>query len=143
MFAVNYKTGGEDDPILTFCDQNINGLLAKGLFKRFFAQRFAILRHGKKYIASFNLNNSDVMNWLHREFKIIGKSKYQLNKINNYMPLLEQTTECELWRWYPVSEADNDSTYPSFDSVINATPLINSLDFRYIKLVALPSDILK
>lgn len=142
MFAVNYKAGGEDDPILTYCDQRIDGgVTGFGLFKRFLWQRFAIMRHGKVYASSFVLNNTDVINRLHREFKQIQQNRYQLISIEGYKPMLNESTPCTLWKFYPVTEADNDNTFPSDQSVQTEIPIINTPDMKYIRLMALSSDI--
>ena len=51
MFAVNYKPGGENDPILSYSDEKIgnegNYIVGKGLIKRFFWQRLAIMNDGR------------------------------------------------------------------------------------------------
>lgn len=145
MFAVNYFQGGEDDPILTYCDQKIDpdGTPVKGmgLFKRFFWQRFAIMRHGKRMISSMALNNSDAMDFLQREYKIIGEGKYQLVAINGYRPLINDSTECTFWLWWPVSQEDYNNTFPSDNSVMHGIPDINTIDPKYTPLICLHSDI--
>lgn len=141
MFAVNYYPGGESDPVLTYCDQNIDGNLGFGSFKRFYWQRFAIMRHGKKVTMGLLLNNSDVLNKIHREYITIGQAKYQILRISGYKPLMNQTTECTFWLWYPITESDNTNTYPSEDSVLNGTPIVNTPDPKYNQLICLASDI--
>lgn len=145
MFAVNYFPGGEDDPILTYCDQKIapsdTPVKGMGLFKRFFWQRFAIMRHGKRMISSMKLNNSDAMDSLQREFKIIGEGKYQLVSINGYRPLINDSTECTFWLWWPVTEDDYNNTFPSENSVMHETPDVNTIDPKYSPLICLHSDI--
>lgn len=145
MFAVNYKQDGQLDPVLTYCDQRISdgaGGFVKGfgLFRTFFLQRFAIMRHGKKYAAHFKLNNTDVVNQLHREFKTIDNQRYQLISINGYKPLLNESVMCRLWKWYPITVADNDSMYPSDDSVMDDA-LVSPTDSLYLPCMALPTDI--
>jgi hypothetical protein len=146
MFAVNYKIGGDSDPILTYCDQRISdgaggSVLGFGLFKRFFWQRFAIMRHGKLYNANFVLNNTDVINWLHREYKGINGQRYLLIKIDGYKPLLNESTPCTLWKWYPVTEQDANNTYPSDASVLTGTPVANTPDMITVPLICIPLDI--
>lgn len=146
MFAVNYKPGGEADPVLTYCDQRISdgaGGYVKGfgLFKRFYWQRFAIMRHGKLYKSNFMLNNTDVINWLHREFKGIAGQRYQLIKIDAYKPLLPMSTQCNLWKFYPVTDKDADNTYPSDTAVLTGFPVVNTPDILYVPLLCIPSDI--
>lgn len=143
LFAVNYRN--EDDPVLTYNDQLIgetgSGIVAPGLFRRFFQQRFAIMRHGKKYSTWMRLNNTDVMNFLHREYIIIGQSVYQLIGIDNYKPLSDDSTGVRLWRWYPVTAIDAANTFPSHDSVNSNTPIANTPDTKYYPTIALLSDI--
>ena len=146
MFAVNYKPGGENDPVLTYNDQRISDgsgsyVQAFGLFKRFYWQRFAIMRHGALYRAAFMLNNTDVINWLHREFKGINGQRYQLIKIDSYKPLLPISTECNMWKWHPITQEDADNTYPSDSVVIDAITLANTPDILYIPLLCLRNDI--
>lgn len=146
MFAVNYFPGGEDDPILTYCDQKIGNpgdtpVKGMGLFKRFFWQRFAIMRHGKRMISSMKLNNSDALDSLQREFKIIGEGKYQLVAINGYRPLINDSTECTFWLWWPITQADYDNTYPSENSVMHETPDVNTIDPKYSPLLCYNSEI--
>lgn len=148
MFAVDYKPGGENHPILTYCDQRIDdggGGFKKGfgLFKRFFWQRFAIMRHGKRLKSNFNLNNTDVVNRKFREYITINSQRYQLLKISNFKPLLNETTECEMWRFYPITEQDAENTYPSEQSVMDGELEANSPDIRYVQLICLPTDIPK
>lgn len=61
MFAVNYKDGGHNDPVLSYSDENINGVIGKGLLKRFFWQRLAIMRNGQYMNECFKLNNIDIV----------------------------------------------------------------------------------
>ena len=145
-FAVNYKAGGESDPILTYCDQRISDgaggyVQGYGLMKRFYWQRFAIMREGKLYDASFKLNNSDVMNWLHREFKAISGQRYQLIRIDMYKPLANVPTECTLWKFAPVTSKDADNTFPSDTCVMTSFPIPNSHDIAYVPMLCLITDI--
>lgn len=146
MFAVNYRPGGENDPVLTYCDQRIEDgsggyVQGQGLFKRFFWQRFAIMRHGKKYNSSFLLNNSDVIDTRHREFKIVQQQRYQLIAIEKYQPLLERSTACRLWKWSPISGWEAANTFPSNDSVLTGVPLTGTDDIKYALLLAYITDI--
>ena len=141
MFAVNYKPGGENDPVVTYCDQNIDGVVAKGFLKRYFWQRLAIMRHGKQLHSYFMLNTTDVLNRLHREYKVVGNQRYQLIKIESYKPLLNESTKSVMWLWYPVTQEDNDNTFPSNTSVLTGNPTANPLDIKYSPFLCLPSDI--
>lgn len=145
MFAVNYQEGGENDPILSYCDERIgpdnDPVLGKGLLRRFFLQRMAIQRNGQYYNTSFNLKNIDVTNYLHREHIICRGQKWELVEIKNYAPLQEQSTECFLRKWSPVTEADSDNVFPSPATVIDQTPPTGTFDLKYNPLKCLISDI--
>lgn len=109
MFAVNYRAGGEDDPILSYADETIGPenapVIGKGLVRRFFHQRLAIMRNGQYYTTHIFLNNNDVANILHRENKILHGQRWELIEINNYKPLKEESTECLLRKWSPITNA--------------------------------------
>lgn len=145
MFAVNYKPGGENDPILSYCDERIGPeddyVLGKGLLRRFFLQRLAIMRNGQFYNTYFRLNTFDVTNWLHREHIICRGDKWELVEISNYQPLSENSTECFMRRWAPVTEADSQNVFPSTDSVLDTGPVTGSFDIKYSPLKCLISDI--
>lgn len=141
MFAVNYKTGGEVDPILTYNDQNIQGARGFGLFKRFFRKRFAIYRHGKRVTCVMMLNNTDALDFLQRELKVIGQSKFKLINFSGYMPLKDGKCTCTFWMDYPVTQVDDDNTFPSEDSVIHQLPTVDTIDPKYARCLCLSSDI--
>lgn len=145
LFAVNYKDGGHNDPILSYCDEKINSgagfILGKGLFKRFFWQRFAIMRNGQWYTVYMRLKNNDVAGQLHREYKSLKGHRWELVNIDNYQPLREDSTQCLIRKWTPILPADLANTFPSQDSVINADVSANSLDIKYNVLKCLTSDI--
>jgi hypothetical protein len=109
MFAVNYRTGGENDPILSYADESIGNpltpVIGKGLLRRFYHQRLAIMRNGQYYTTHFRLNNNDVTNFLHREHIILQGQRWELVEINNYKPLKEESTECLLRKWSPITNA--------------------------------------
>lgn len=143
MFAVNYQAGGENDPILSYTDENINGVIGKGLLKRFFWQRLAIIRNGKRYESSFfRLNNNDISNNLHREFISYKDERWELIQIHGYKPLSNDSTECLLYKWSPITVQDFNNTYPSQTSLTGGT-VIGELDIKYAALKALYSDIPK
>ncbi len=75
MFAVNYKSGGEDDPILSYSDELIDGVIGKGLLKRFFWQRLAIMRNGQWYETFIKLNNYDDVDYLADDLVLVQKNK--------------------------------------------------------------------
>lgn len=146
MFAVNYKSGGENDPVLTYCDQRINltgtsYVKAHGLFKRFFLQRFAIMRHGKLVSKNMKLNSTDIIDQIHREYKSIKGQRYQLIKIAGYKPLMNLSTSCLLWRWYPVTQEDAESIYPTDTAVMTGKPILDTPDILYVPLLCLITDI--
>lgn len=142
MFAVNYKPGGENDPVLSYSDQLIGGVIAKGLLKKFFLQRMAILRNGRRYAPiNIMLNNYDVANFLHRESIIIDNMEYLLTSIQDYNPLApDQSTVCNMWEYWPVATRDADNSYPSIQSVQNAG-ITNSFDIKFWPHLLLTSDI--
>lgn len=109
MFAVNYRTGGEDDPILSYADESIGPdptpVIGKGLLRRFYHQRLAIMRNGQYYRTHFRLNNNDITNFLHREHIILHGQRWELVEINDYKPLKEESTECLLRKWSPITNA--------------------------------------
>ena len=146
MFAVNYKDGGENDPILSYSDERIKSgsgyVLGKGLLKRFYWQRLAIMRNGQWYNTWFRLNNIDVAGRLHREYKSYKGHRWELIQIKDYKPLQEGSTFCLLRRWEAVSQKDFDNTFPSSNSVLTgATPVANSFDVKYAALKCLITDI--
>lgn len=140
MFSVNYQDGGEGDPILSYSDENINGVVGFGLLKRFFWQRLAIMRNGQRYTkAFFKLNNFDIANILHREFISWGGYRWELIQIKDYKPLSDDSTEVLLYKWSPITERDNDNTFPSSTSLLGGT--IGLTDIKYAQLKCLYSDI--
>lgn len=109
MFAVNYRAGGEEDPILSYADESIgpeddpdSNVIGKGLLRRFFLQRLEIMRNGQYYTTWFHLNNNDVANFLHREHIICRGQKWELVSINDYNPLREESTQVLLRKWSPI-----------------------------------------
>jgi hypothetical protein len=112
MFAVNYRDGGENDPILSYADEvityNDDGtpkVTGKGLMRRFYLQRLANMANGQYYKTYFHLNNNDIANILHREYIICAGQRWELAQINNYQPLKEESTEVLLIKWAPVTHA--------------------------------------
>lgn len=140
MFSVNYKAGGEDDPILSYSDENINGVIGKGLLKRFYWQRLAIMRNGQWYNTWFRLKNVDVAGQMHREYKSYKGQRWELVQMTGYKPLQEISTACLLRKWAPVSIDDFNNTFPSSENVLNNSGT-NSFDVKYAKLKCLTTDI--
>jgi hypothetical protein len=145
MFAVNYKPGGENDPILSYSDEKIsNGAgsfaIGKGLLKRFYWQRLAIIRNGQWCHGWFRLKNVDVVDQLHREYISYRGHRWELITIEGYRPLAEKSTQVLMRRWAPVSQEDFNNTYPSSANVLtnNST---DSNDTKYWQLKCLTSDI--
>lgn len=145
-FAVNYKPGGEDDPVLSYCDERIgvedSYVLAKGLLKRFYMQRMAIMRNGQYYSTFFRLNSFDISNVMHREHIITRGMLWELVEIDNYKPLTDESSKCFMRAWAPIEQSDINNTYPSVGSVLDENQPTDRFDFRYNPLKALPSDIL-
>ncbi|KAA5532656.1 hypothetical protein F0919_17905 [Taibaiella lutea] len=148
MFAVNYNKGGENDPVLTYSDQNVDsatnpkGAVVHGLMRRFFLQRLSIMRYGKRHKAWYNLSTSDITNFYHREAIIQDNAIYHLFNIYGYKPLASESTQCYLWKWFPMSQADSDSCFPSLSSVTNGVLISGGKDTVYQRLLALPSDLI-
>jgi hypothetical protein len=142
LFAVNYKPGGQNDPVLSYSDQLIGGVIAKGLLKKFYLQRMAILRNGRRYSPiNIMLSNYDVSNFLHRESIIIDNMEYLLTSIEKYNPVdQDESTACNMWMFMPVSNRDADNTYPSIQSIQN-NGVSNSFDVKYWPHLLLTSDI--
>lgn len=144
MFAVNYKSGGESDPILSYCDEIFpGGIIGKGLVKRFYWQRLAIMRNGQWYETNFHLNNNDVQNIYHREHKMCRGQRWELIRINGYRPLMEETTKCNLRKWSPISNYERFNTFPSSNMLL-AYPLQSAdyeFDIPYIPSKCLSSDL--
>jgi hypothetical protein len=146
MFAVNYNLGGENDPVFSYCDEAIPNStggfnVGRGLLKRFFWQRLANMRRGMIYNTSLKLNNFDVCNQRHREYKLLGGHKWELIAINSYKPLMEQSTDCVLRYVEPLSIEDKEATFPSDTSVLADTLTSNSFDQKYKPLICLTTDI--
>lgn len=147
MFAVNYLSGGANDPILSYCDEYVvhpdDGLVpAAGLLRRFFLQRMAILRNGQFYDTWFRLNNFDVTNFLHREHISIDGQRCELVEIKEFKPLREESTQVLLRKHSPITQTDSESVYPSFESVASdgLTPA-DQFDTKYNALRCLYSDV--
>lgn len=145
MFAVNYKVGGQNDPVFSYCDEKIGlvdtPVLGKGLLKRFFWQRLAIMRNGQYLKENFKLNNKDITNWFHRERKDINGNLFELIAINGFKPMIDDSTECNLRRYVPVSQKDLLATYPTENSVLNDSIDGSSYDLKYNRLICLATDI--
>lgn len=104
MFAVNYKEGGEEDPILSYCDEQIGDtpVIGKGLLRRFYAQKLENIRNGQYYMTWMHLNNNDVANFRHREHVVVRGQKWEVMEIIAYKPLLDESTQVYLRKWSPI-----------------------------------------
>lgn len=141
MFAVNYMAGGENDPIFSYADQLINGQIGKGLMKKFFIQRLAIQRRGRRYAPiNLMLNNYDVSNLLHRESIIIDNIEYVLVSINNYNPIEIGSCDVSMWQFVPIGQVDVQNSYPSIAGIQSGLPT-NSFDVKYWSHLLLTTDI--
>lgn len=160
MFAVNYKAGGENDPILSYTDEKIgvggSYVVGKGLIKRFFWQRLAIMDNGQWLNTQFMLNNNHITNWFHRERIDLNGELWELISIKGFNTLSDKSTKCVLRKWVPISKEQLTNTYPSEVSVLtNAVevlvPPIGSdsntidkvFDTQYNRLMCLYNDIPK
>lgn len=146
LFAVNYKDGGQNDPILSYSDEKIKSgssfVVGKGLLKRYFLQRFAIMRNGQWYKVWMRLVNYDVAGQLHREFKSLAGHKWELISIDGYQPLKDESTGCNIRKWVPISAKDNSAVFPSADSILGDDNM-EQLDMKYSQLKCLTTDIPK
>lgn len=141
MFAVNYKSGGHLDPVLSYSDELIEGNIGMGLLRKYFLQRFANMREGVMYETWCKLNNNDVANPLHREFKILRGQKWEMVNISGYKPLAEQSTKVELRLHAPVVEEDRVNVFPSESSIVSQELQDEKFDVKYNQLKCLSSDI--
>lgn len=159
MFAVNYKEGGQNDPILSYTDEKIGEsgsyIVGRGLIKRFFWQRLVIMNDGIQLNTFFMLNNKDITNWFHQERIVINGEKFELIKIDGYKSLKGESTPCILRKWVPITEREKTNTYPSEQSILtNAVkvltePISNAdntiidkvFDTQYNQLMCLYTDI--
>lgn len=155
LFAVNYKEGGENDPILSYSDEKIGiATIGKGLLKRFFWQRLAIMNNGQWLSTQFMLNNKDITNWFHRERINLDGELWELLTIQGYNSMSSKSTKCVLRKWVPISQRELDNTFPSEKSILtNAIAVINPVngtsntdidkvfDSQYNRLMCLSNDI--
>lgn len=159
LFAVNYKDGGHDDPILSYSDEKIGKtgefIVGRGLIKRFFWQRLAIMNDGRQLNTSIMLNNKDITNWYHQERIVLHGESFELIKIDGYKSLKNTSTSCIMRKWVPITERESKNTYPSEKSILtNAVevltePISNSdntlidkvFDTQYNRLMCLYTDI--
>jgi hypothetical protein len=151
MFAVNYKPGGEEDPVLSYSDERIgdsntsssgaSATIGIGLLRRFFLQRMAIQRNGQHYNTWMKLNNLDVCNWLHREHIRCRGQKWELVTITDYKPLIDETTAVFMRKWTPLTIEDKNGVFPSEDAVLNNSVLAVQFDMPYAQLKCLATDI--
>lgn len=143
MFAVNYKEGGENDPILSYTDEAIGGtpVIGKGLLRRFYLQRMAIMREGRYYTTFFQLNNKDVGNWQHREHIICKGQRWELVEITGYRPLKNESAQCFMRKWTPVIAKDGLNVFPATTTISTGTVSSNKFDTKYAALKCLLSDI--
>jgi hypothetical protein len=148
LFSVNYKDGGENDPILSYSDEKIGtNQIGKGLLKRFFWQRLAIMNNGQWLNTHFVLNNKDITNWYHRERIDLNGELWELLIIKGFTSISDKSTKCTLRKWYPVTKKDFDNTFPSETSVLSNILIQNSnandknFDIQYNRLICLATDI--
>lgn len=142
MFAVNYGVGGENDVMLSYSDQLINGVVAKGLLRTFFLKRLAIMNNGQMMERSMRLNLNDICNWTHREPLKIYNSLYALINIEGYNPLSDAGCVCTMWKIVSPTQSDVDRCYPSQNTILtNPAILTNPYDLKYSPLMLFYTDI--
>lgn len=147
MFAVNYKYFDASDPVLSYSDELItngaDGIVAHGLFRTFFLQRFAIMENGQFYNTFYHLDNIDASASHHRELIETGGQLWELVQIQDYKPNSTQSTKVSLRKWVPLTQKIVDALYPSLQSIHTGVPLGNMYDFKYNRLMCLPGDVPK
>lgn len=146
MFAVDYTgtagtSPGTMAPILTYCDQNINGVVKAGLMKTFFLRRLAIMRTGKQCKMWMRLTLGDMTDWLHQNPIIINGDTYHLIAIDNYNPLSDDSCLCTFWKVANPSQVDLDNIYPSSTSILTSPSILPQFDLKYAKLLLYMSDL--
>jgi len=135
MFAVNYMQHGSSDPVLTYCNQYLDGQVVAGLMQRFFLRRLARMRGGRQYKAYCHLTLNDVCNWWHKEGIMLRGSQWRIIGIDKYNPITNQSCEVLLWKdEYPTDE-DKARSYPSDDSVTNMPSILGLWDMRYAPML--------
>jgi len=145
MFAVDY-TGwvntvpGQLAPVLSYCDQNIQGSVQAGLMKSFFLKRLATMRNGKMYKPWMRLQLGDVINWEHRNAIIINGDVYNLINIDNYKPLTDDSCECTFWKVTNPTQADVDNSFPSSSSILTSPTILAQYDLKYAQLLLFMTD---
>lgn len=141
MFSVNYGHNGQYDPVLTYCDQNINGNLVQGLMGKFFLQRLATIRNGKLYSPWLRLNLNDITNWEHREAIALKGAVYCLISIDNYKPTTDETVQCKMWKITWPESVDVSNSFPSSVSVLTSPNALGQYDLKYAPLLLFTSDL--
>ena len=146
MFAVDYSgwvasVPGQLAPALTYCDQNVNGAIVKGLMSTYFLKRMATMRNGKMYKPWMCLNLGDVSNWEHRNTIIINGGLYNLIAIDGYDPLSDSSCQCTLWKVTNPEQVDLDNCFPSKSSILTAPVLLAQFDLKYAPLLLFMTDI--
>ena len=140
MFSTNYNPGGHTDPCLTYNDQQIAGQHAPGLLRRFFLSRMAVRRHGKLYSTWMHLAVPDVAGEQFRQARVIGNSTYHVIEVDRFKPLSAESTAVTLWRFWPVTQKDNDSVFPSKATTLGGSPS-GTYDKPYKQLLLLNTDL--
>lgn len=146
MFAVDY-TGyvgtapGTMAPILSYSDQNINGVVKPGLMKTYFLKRLAIRQGGKLYKAWMRLTLGDIIDWEHRNSIIIDGAIYHLIRIENFNPLSDDSCVCTLWKEEYPTTGDLSNCFPSSTSILTSPLSLPQFDLKYAKMLLFQSDL--
>ena len=139
-FAVNYIDGA-NDPIISFCDENIAGTQYRGLLNTFYAQRLAIMEEGKIYQVNLNLKITDVMIWIGRYPIIIDNNLYFPFEIDNYNPASAESVTVRMWKVAYANSDTERNIYPSTDSIISYSQILTGNDLRYAQRLVNPTDL--
>lgn len=141
MFSVNYGYLGEHDPVLTYSDQIINGVVVPGLMRKFHLPRLAVMRNGQLKHAYMRLNLNDITNFGQRNCIKIGNGLFAIISINGYKPLSDESCEVIMWKIASIERTDIDNCFPSQTEVLTSPLLLAQYDLRYGKMLLFPTDI--
>jgi hypothetical protein len=146
MFAVDYSgwvasVPGQMAPVLTYCDQNVNGVQVSGLMRTFYLRRLATIRQGKQYLPWVRLNLSDFTDWEHQNTIIINGQLYELIGIDNFDPLSDDSCQCTLWKVASPTSEDIANSFPSTTSILTNPSSLPQFDLKYAPLLLFETDL--
>ena len=101
------------------------------------------MRYGKCLTSWFRINSKDITNWFHRELIRKDGNLLELTAIDSFNPIDDDSTICKMRFFYPVTQKDWDSVYPTESSVKDDKQDGSSYDLKYSRLKCLKTDIPK